>query len=157
MTDPLVSAARHLFDKSVAAMRPSIEGASPDALNWRPAGAETNSIAILAVHAVTSARTWLSVAVGAPEPDRDRDTEFRTAVADAGELLEIVDRVADECRTVLAIDDEVDWGAERTPGRRPDPLETLTAAWALLHGLEHLREHVAHLQLTRQLWDARRV
>ena len=157
MTDPMVSAARHMFDRCVDDMRPAIEGASAEALNWRPAGEETNSIAIIAVHAMTSSRTWLSVAVGAPEPDRDRDAEFRTAVSDAGELLETVDRLAGECRSVLATEDDIDWGAGRTPQRRPGSApQTITAGWTLLHALEHLREHVAHLQLTRQLWEARR-
>ena len=27
----------------------------------------------------------------------------------------------------------------------------MSAAWALIHALEHLREHVAHAQLTRQV------
>ena len=156
MTDPMVAAARHILDDSVAGMRPAIEGASADALNWRPAGEETNSIGILVVHAMTSTRTWLSVAVGAPEPERDRDAEFRTVVRDPAELLATFDRLAGECRAALATEDQVDWAAARTPARHPGSApETITAGWALLHALEHLREHVAHLQLTRQLWDAR--
>ena len=156
MTDPLVNAARLMLDRSVADMRVAIEGASADALNWRPAGEETNSIGILIVHAMTSSRTWLSVAVGAPEPERDRDAEFRTEVQDPAELLAAFDRLAGECRAALATEDDIDWGAARTPNRRPGSApETITAAWTLLHALEHLREHVAHLQLTRQLWDAR--
>jgi hypothetical protein len=31
--------------------------------------------------------------------------------------------------------------------------DPVTAAWALLHALEHLREHAAQAQLTRQLWQ----
>ena len=41
---------------------------------------------------------------------------------------------------------------------RADPRtgdDTGSAAWALLHALEHLREHVAQASLTRQLWEAR--
>ena len=156
MTDPMVAAARNMLDTCVAGMRSAIEGASADALNWRPAGEETNSIGILAVHAMTSSRTWLNVAVGAPEPERDRDAEFRTQVRDPAELLATFDRLAGECRAALATDDDIDWGAPRTPNRRPGSApETITAGWTLLHALEHLREHVAHLQLTRQLWDAR--
>jgi hypothetical protein len=30
---------------------------------------------------------------------------------------------------------------------------TVTAAWALIHAVEHLQEHVAHAELTRQVWD----
>jgi uncharacterized damage-inducible protein DinB len=156
VTDPMVAAARNMLDSCVAGMRPAIEGASADALNWRPAGEETNSIGILAVHAMTSSRTWLNVAVGAPEPERDRDAEFRTQVQDPAELLATFDRLAGECRAALATEAEVDWAAPRTPNRRPGSApETITAGWTLLHALEHLREHVAHLQLTRQLWDAR--
>ena len=156
MTDPLVSAARYMFDRFVEDMRSAIRGVSMEALNWRPAGDETNSIAVITVHAITSTRTWLSVAVGAPEPERDRDAEFRVVAADEAELLAILDRFGDDCRTVLAVDHELDWGAVRAPHRRPFPApEPITAGWALLHALEHLREHVAHLQLTRQLWDAR--
>ena len=156
MTDPLVSAARHMFDRCVEDMRHSIERATPAALNWRPAGEETNSIAILAVHAITSSRTWLSVAVGAPEPERDRDAEFRTRATGSDELLATFDRIADECRAALATEETIDWAAERTPARRPGSApSTITAGWTLLHALEHLREHVAHLQLTRQLWDLR--
>ena len=29
------------------------------------------------------------------------------------------------------------------------------ASFALLHAIEHFGEHVAHVSLTRQLWDAR--
>lgn len=156
MTDPMVSAARNMFDDSVRDMRSAIEGASPETLNWRPAGPETNSIAILAVHAITSSRTWLSVAVVAPEPERDRDAEFRTEVADAGDLLATFDRIAEDCRSALSTEEAINWAAERTPSRRPGSAPpTITAGWTLLHALEHLREHVAHLQLTRQLWDAR--
>jgi uncharacterized damage-inducible protein DinB len=152
----MVAAARNILDGSVAGMRPAIEGVSADALNWRPAGEETNSIGILAVHAMTSTRTWLSVAVGAPEPERDRDAEFRTQVQDSADLLATFDRLAGECRAVLATEEEVDWGAERAPTRHPGSApKTITAGWTLLHALDHLREHVAHLQLTRQLWDAR--
>ena len=156
MTDPMVAAARPMFEICVADMRACIEGASPEALNWRPAGEETNSIAVLAVHAITSSRTWLSVAVGAPEPERDRDAEFRMEATDAGELLATFDRIAADSRAVLATEGSIDWAAERTPNRRPGSAPpTITAGWTLLHALEHLREHVAHLQLTRQLWDAR--
>ena len=45
-----------------------------------------------------------------------------------------------------------DPGATGTaPWRTDGADEPVTAAWALLHALEHLREHVGHAQLTRQL------
>jgi uncharacterized damage-inducible protein DinB len=156
MTDPLVTAARHLFDQSAAEMRASIEGASPEALNWRPAGEGSNSIAVLAVHSLHSSRWWLSVALGKPEPDRDRDSEFVASTDDAASLLTFCDSMTADCRGLLSAEEPVDWSHPLTTTRgRGDP-EHLTAGWALLHALEHLREHVAHLQLTRQLWEVGR-
>jgi uncharacterized protein DUF664 len=52
----------------------------------------------------------------------------------------------------LSTDDPFDAGVVRTDPRTG---EQVTAGWALLHAIEHLREHVGHAQLTRQLWDAR--
>jgi hypothetical protein len=155
MTDPLVKAARHLFDQSAAEMRASIEGASPEALNWRPAGDDTNSIAVLATHSLHSSRWWLSVALGMPEPARDRDSEFVASTGDAASLLTFCDSMTADCRGLLSIEEPVDWSQSLTTTRERGDPENLTAGWALLHALEHLREHVAHLQLTRQLWDAR--
>ncbi|MEO8292412.1 MAG: DinB family protein [Actinomycetota bacterium] len=154
MTNPLIAAARHLFDDSAAEMRAAVEGASPDALNWRPAGEETNSMAVLAVHSLHSTRWWLSVAVGRAEPERDRDSEFVASADDAASLVAFCDSMAADCRALLSIEEPVDWSATRTTSREHGDPDPLTAAWALLHALEHLREHVAHLQLTRQLWDA---
>jgi hypothetical protein len=150
----MVAAARHLFDQSAAEMRASIEGASPEALNWRPAGEETNSIAVLAVHSLHSTRWWLSVAVGEPEPERDRDSEFVASADDAASLLAFLDSMTADCRALLSTEETVDWWQPRTTTREQGDPDPLTAAWALLHALEHLREHVAHLQLTRQLWEA---
>jgi hypothetical protein len=154
MTDPVVAAARHLFDDSAAEMRAAIEGASTNALNWRPAGEETNSMAVLAVHSLHSSRWWLSVALGRPEPGRDRDSEFVASADDAASLLAFFDSMTADCRALLSTEDPVDWSQPRTTTREQGDPDPLTAAWALLHALEHLREHVAHLQLTRQLWDA---
>jgi hypothetical protein len=156
VTDPFVNAARHMFDRSAAEMRACIDGAPVEALNWRPAGPDTNSIAVLAVHSMHSTRSWLSVAMGLPEPARDRDAEFVAEAEDVPGLLGFFDSMSDDCRRVLAPEDDMDWDAERSPSRRAGSApEPPTAGWALMHSLEHLREHVAHMQLTRQLWDAR--
>jgi hypothetical protein len=54
---------------------------------------------------------------------------------------------------MLDRDVSFDPGAVGRPSWRSDDGEEppVTAAWALLHALEHLREHVGHAQLTRQL------
>jgi uncharacterized damage-inducible protein DinB len=151
MTDPLLDAARELTDESIAGIREAIQGASADALNWRP-GDDTNTIAVLTVHALHSTRWWLSVATDAPAPERDRPSEFEARASSAEELVALVDSMAEDCRSLL-VARTFDPGASRTSRTTYGPPETVTAAWALLHAVEHLREHVAHLQLTRQLWD----
>jgi len=154
MPDPILTSARDLLRRARDDVRAAIDGLPPDALNWRPAGDDTNSIAAMANHAVTSARTWLSVAVEAPLPDRDRPTEFDFTARDSGDLLAFVDGLFEDCLSLIDSSRTVDWAALRKhwdPGRDIE----LFPAWALLHALEHLREHVGQISLTRQLWEAR--
>ena len=149
MPDPVVAAASSLLGRSLDALRETIAGADPQALDWRPAE-DTNSIAVLAVHSMHSTRSWLSAAMGAPLPERDRPSEFLAAAESVDELLVFFDTMAADCRALLDTDEPLDAAAIRPTHNEG---ETATAAWALLHALEHLREHVAHTQLTRQLWD----
>jgi len=154
VTDPAIEAARAIAGGSLDAMRRAIVDAPPELLNWRPAGEDTNPIAVLAVHAITSTRWWLSVAITGVVPERDRPAEFRTTVSSAEELLPLVDPLVAECRELLESEGAFDPGASRTDPR--DDGTTTTASWALIHAVEHLREHVAHAELTRQLWDRAR-
>ena len=154
MPDPLLTSARDALRRAREDMRVAIDGLPSEALNWRPAGDGTNSIAVLATHSLTSTREWLSVAVDEPPPERDRDSEFEASARDAGELLAFVDRMFEECLSLVDKSREVDWAALRKhwdPGRDIE----LFPAWALLHALGHLREHVGQMALTGQLWEAR--
>lgn len=154
MADPTITAARQIVDESLPSLRGAIAGASPEALNWRP-GEDMNTIAVIVTHAMHSTRMWLSAAVDAPKPDRDRPKEFLATAANADELLSFFDTIAADVRGLLDTDAPFEAGAVRHDYHRmvDDPLEDVTAAWALLHALEHLQEHVAHAQLTRQLWE----
>ena len=154
MPDPLLTSARDALRRSREDMRGAIDGLPPEALNWRPAGDDTNSIAAMANHALRSTRHWLCVAVDAPLPDRDRPTEFEHTARDAAELIAFVDATFEDCLSLVDKSREVDWAALRKhwdPGRDIE----LFPAWALLHALGHLREHVGQMALTRQLWEAR--
>lgn len=152
MADPTLEAARDIVGTSLDEMRAAIDGLEPDALNWRPAGNDTNPIAVLAVHSMHSTRWWLTTALGLPPPERDRPSEFRTTAPDAAELLSLYDAMASECRSLLDGARTLDAAALRPD---LDGGEPVTAAWALMHAVEHLREHVAQAQLTRQAWAAR--
>lgn len=154
MTDPTIAAARDILGDSLDELRKALDGCSSEALNRLPAGEGTNALAVIATHALGSTRSWLSLAVGAPLPDRDRDAEFLVTVDDAGAFLTDVDERSDACRTLLATEEPFDAARVGTaPWRTYGSDEPVTAAWALLHALEHLREHVGHAQLTRQLLD----
>jgi uncharacterized damage-inducible protein DinB len=157
--DPFTDAARDLLIQTLDDLRPKLVDLPPAALNWKPAGDGSNSIAVLAVHVMASTRSWLSVAVGAPLPDRDRASEFLATSADPAALLAHVDDMRDQCDRLLVAAKDVDWSAMRQthPRPRPGAEQTVTAAWALLHALEHLREHAGHIALTRQLWDQQHV
>ena len=154
MPDPFLTSARDLLRRARDDVRAAIEGLPPDALNWRPAGPDTNSIAAMANHALRSTRHWLCVAVGEPLPKRDRPTEFEHAARDGGELLAFVDATFEDCLTLAGKSRTVDWCALRSQWD-PDTGIQLFAAWALLHAVQHLREHVGQMALTRQLWEAR--
>ena len=153
--DPFIEAARDLFIQTLDDLHPKLEGLTPDALNWRPGDEQTNSIAVLTVHTMASTRSWLSVAVGAALPDRDRPAEFRATAEDAAALVSHVRDMERECLALFEGAENVDWTSNRRthPRPRPGADEVVTGAWALLHALEHLREHAGQIALTRQLWD----
>jgi hypothetical protein len=157
MADATVTAAREIFEGSIEGLHRAVDGLTPEALNWRPAGDDTNPIAVLVVHAMGSTRSWLAVAFGAPLPDRDRPAEFRTVADDATDLGAHVDRMAEDCRRLFDGVDVFDPEMMRASHARTSSgeVEVVSGAWALLHAVEHLSEHVGHAQLTRQLWDRR--
>ena len=151
MADPTIEAARDILSDSLDEMRKAVDGCSADELNRRPVGDDTNGLAVLATHALGSSRSWLSLATGAPLPDRDRDAEFLVVVEDPELFVADFDANAAECRALLESDRPFEPGRVGTaPWLADSPDEPVTAAWALLHALEHLREHVGHAQLTRQ-------
>jgi Protein of unknown function (DUF664) len=156
VSDPTIDAARDLLDDSLVELRASVDGCSAEELNRRPGDEQTNTLAVLATHAMHSTRAWLSLATAAPPPARDRPSEFTVAVDDPAEFLAWLDGVSQECRDLLAGEVAFEPGLTgtapwRTGGAFVAPDEPVTAAWALLHALEHLREHVGHAQLTRDL------
>jgi len=151
MPDATIRAARDLFEDELADLREAIEGAPNEALDWRPPAKDSNTLTILATHGMHSSRWWMTIARGAPLPDRDRPSEFVAEVGSTDELLTFVDTFAADCLARLDPDEPFDAAAMREV---PDD-DPVSSAWALFHALEHLREHVAQAQLTRQLWDRR--
>jgi hypothetical protein len=150
VADPTYEAAAEILQAQLEELRTAIDGCPADELNERPTD-DANPLAVIVTHALGATRSWLSVATGAPLPARDRDAEFRFVADDPAAFLSWYDDAAGACRALLAADAPFEPARTGTAPWTDRPDEPVTAAWALLHALEHLSEHVGHAQLTRQL------
>jgi hypothetical protein len=157
MTDPLIAAAREISGWAFDVLRNAVTGLDPESLDWVPADPEhTNSITVLTTHALGATRLLMSVAVGAGEPERSHDAEFATEGLSADEVLAHIDDMAGQCHALLdGAPETMDWGQTRprtmSDGRRTER----TAAWYLIHSVDHLRGHADEAALTRHLLNAR--
>jgi hypothetical protein len=152
--DPTLGAALEILGTSIADLHHAVEGLPADLLNRRPAGDDTNSIAVIVTHAMHSTRAWLSLAVGAEPPVRDRPAEFVASASDDGELRSLIDSMSEDCRALLSTGTFEPGRTGLAPWRPgPEAKEPVMAAWALIHAFAHLREHVAQALLSRQLLD----
>jgi len=140
-----------LFEQLHTQIREEIEDLDDDGLNWVP-GPDANSIATIVTHLVGSEAETLRCVAGAPCV-RDREGEFvrkRRGVVDVLHELDTADDLIEELRPWIR------------PGRLRAylPLPTLPAeerrsglTW-LVANYGHGREHIGHIQLTRQLYRA---
>jgi hypothetical protein len=151
----MLASASYVLKGHLKELRDAVDGLPDEALNWKPGGEDTNSVAVLTTHVLHSTRSWISTAVGAPLPDRDRASEFRVTGDSTADLLALVDDFGPQILKLLDEGGEIDWAANRKAHMRPDPdlPEYVPASFALLHAIEHFGEHVAHVSLTRQLWE----
>jgi hypothetical protein len=149
VADATLDALREVLGQSLEELRRGVDGLSVEQLNARPAAGDTNSIAVIVTHAIGSTRSWLSVAMGAPLPDRDRPSEFRAVAADGFDAW-----TQDAIAGCLGVLDGASWDPMRvgTPNWI-QPAQPRTAAYAASHALAHLGEHVGHLHMTRELLD----
>jgi hypothetical protein len=144
--DPVVAKIAEQYQVVHGLLRDEVRELSADALNWRP-GPETTSIAALIVHTLGSEAEVLRVAAKVPG-ERDRDAEFRATANDAEDLVRQLDQ-ADSYLEAMAPRITAENLAEELPrGDRP-PESGLH--W-LVTNYGHAREHLAHVQLTKQLY-----
>ncbi len=130
-------------------IREQVEGLDRQALNWKP-HPEANSISVLVFHTLGSEREMINAVRGiTTERDRAAEFEVEADAADLVALLEIAD--ADMDRHVAALTAH-DLTAPRPRGDRP-PRPGLE--W-LVRNYGHEREHLAQIELTKQLYRAGR-
>ena len=148
---PVYEAFYDRFQELFKDIRKCIAGLPVEALDWMP-GEEMNTLGVLVTHTMGSTRYWVGD-VAAQEPsNRDRDAEFRAAGLDEAALVRHLEEMLAYLKSVfqkLTLDD---LAAERLSPRNQ---KTFTGAWAIVHALEHVGVHVGHMQIIRQLWDAR--
>ena len=157
MPDPIIEATRRVVDDAFDKLREVVGDLPAEALNWRPAGEDdTNSIAVLTTHALHSTRRLLSFATGQPQQaPRDRVAEFAADVDGPKPLLRLIDEVAADCTATLDRSDVADWAEMRQLKRSGEETVEMSAAFAIIHAVEHLRGHTDEASLTRHVWMAR--
>ncbi len=143
--DPVVAKIAEQFQVVHGLLRDEVRGLSVEELNWKPAP-ETNSIAVLVVHTLGSEAEVLRVAANVPG-ERDRPAEFQVT-ATAEDLLREIDQADSYIEAMAPRITAEDLAAERP--RRDQPPET-GLHW-LITNYGHAREHLAHIQLTKQLY-----
>jgi hypothetical protein len=129
-------------------LRDQVRGLDHGTVNWKPLPL-ANSIAVLVVHTLGSEREVVR-AVRSQLTDRDRDSEFKAEAEAAGllALLDQADRDLDEFVGNLTSADLI----EMRPRADRPPKPGLE--W-LLSNYGHAREHLAQIELTKQLYDSR--
>lgn len=142
--EPVVAKITEQFKAVHDELRKEVRGMDAESLNWKPAP-ETNSIAILVVHTLGSEAEVYRIVANVPT-DRDRDAEFSVAQNEAELLdrLDEADALIDDLATQISAAD-----LETSRPRRTNPPET-GLHW-LVTNYGHAREHLAHVQLTKQL------
>jgi len=130
-----------------------LEGLPQQALDWRPIEGEaelaTNSLGVMAVHLAGSETFWMKEIIGGRKIDRDRDAEFVTKGLSVSELQAKIGAAAKLTGETLSALTEKQLEEDRKWKDR-----SVTVRWCILHVIEHIAQHLGHMQLTRQLWLA---
>jgi DinB superfamily len=129
-------------------LREEVRALDAGTLNWRPLP-KANSVAVLVTHTLGSELEMIRSVRSVPT-QRDRDSEFK-AESDAAHLLEMIDAADREMDEQIAALTASDLTELRPRGDRP-PQPGIT--W-LVTNYGHAREHLAQIELTKQLYDSR--
>ena len=129
-------------------LREQVRGLDTGTLNWRPLP-KANSIAVLVTHTVGSELEMIR-SVRSSRTQRDRDSEFK-AEADAEQLLGMIDAADREMGEHVSALTSADLTELRPRGYR----QPQAGIFWLITNYGHGREHLAQIELTKQLYDSR--
>jgi len=131
-----------------------LEGLPQEALDWRPLDGQgelaTNSLAVMMIHLAGSEAFWMKEIIGKQSIRRDRDAEFVVKGLGFPDLAAKLEAGAKETTAILS-----SLTIAQLEETRKFRERTVTVRWAILHVIEHFAMHVGHMQLTRQLWQAK--
>ena len=147
-TRTLVSTVGALYRAIHEKFREQVRGLDHGTLNWSPLP-KANSIAVLVTHTLGSEREMIrSLRMIATE--RDREAEFKVE-SESADLLALIDQADRDLEEHLAALTTADLTEMRPRGERP-PRPGIQ--W-LISNYGHVREHLAQIELTKQLYDSR--
>jgi uncharacterized damage-inducible protein DinB len=131
-----------------------LEGWPQEALDWRPIEGEgefaTNSLTAMVVHLAGSETFWVKEIIGGKNIVRDREAEFVTKGLNLMELRTKIEAAAKVTADILSALTEKQLEELRKWRDR-----SVSVRWCILHVIEHIAQHLGHIQLTRQLWMAK--
>jgi hypothetical protein len=149
-TDPFVRDIIDLHRMVHDRLREEIAGLDGPALNWTP-GPDTSAIGTIITHALGAEAEMLRNLLDIPT-SRDRDSEF-TIPTHTQAALETRLAAADADWADLA--PRLDATALRTVRPRPNKPDPQSGLFWLMRNYGHMREHLAQIGLTKQLYQAR--
>jgi hypothetical protein len=132
-------------------LRDELNGLDVNALNWVPTTG-ANSISTVITHLVGSEAETLRCVAGLT-CERDREAEFVAKELTMGQVLDLIDGADD---LITAVTPRIDPDRLRPVFALPTlPAEEVRSGLTWLVGnYGHAREHLGHIQLTKQLYQA---
>ena len=130
-------------------VRETVQGLDQADLNWTPLPQDTNSLAVLVIHLRATERFWMRQVIRGQDVHRDRAAEFASSAVTPSDLEAILNEAGQDAREVLStvtveqlLEERVVWG------------QTRTVQGCILYLIEHMADHLGHMQLTKQLYES---
>jgi hypothetical protein len=133
--------------------RAAVERLGDEGVTWSPGIPDTNSAAQLLTHMLGAESGTIHASLGGLTVNRNRDEEFSKPLSTAKDLMALIDRIDKTSRSVLESETAQTIGrqvATRQPG------VTRSARDSVVGVLTHQSEHMGHIELTEQLWNAQK-
>lgn len=120
-----------------------------EALDWTPDPA-MNSITVLVVHTTGALGYWLGELLGGEAAQRDREAEFSAHGLSKMQLHALLNETQAQISRVLDKLSPEDLARKHYSTIHKD---YFTAAYALVHAVEHTALHLGHMEISKELWE----